>query len=100
VRILYILEEYPLVSQTYIKTELDRVTRHHEVRIAAFSKAHVPYRNHLPFEELGKTAGGVPIARLVGDFAPDRVHAHYVILAPLVARIAQALGIPFTIRAH
>jgi len=100
VRILYILQEYPLVSQTYIKTELERVARHHEVRIVAFDKAHVPYRRHLPFELLDKTATSTPIARVVGDFAPDRIHAHYVILAPLVARVAQALGIPFTIRSH
>src|SRR5207244_4123769 len=84
------LQEYPLVSQTYIKTELERVARHHEVRIVAFDKAHVPYRRHLPFELLDKTVKSTPIARVVGDFAPDRIHAHYVLLAPPLARAAQA----------
>ena len=97
-RILYIVQEYPLISQTYIKTELERVARHHEVRIVAFDRAHVPYRRHLPFELLDKAATSTPISRVVGDFAPDRIHAHYVILAPLVAKVAQAVGIPFTIR--
>ena len=99
-RILYIVQEYPLISQTYIKVELERVARDHAVRIVAFNRAHVPYRRHLPFDLLDKSERTTSARRLVGDFAPDRLHAHYVILAPLMARMAQALDVPFTIRAH
>ena len=98
-RILYVIEEYPLISQTYMKVELERVVRHHEVRIVAFAKAHVPYQRHQPFRLLPDPAR-ISVDQLVGDFAPDRLHTHYIINAPLLAWLAKRLGVPFTIRAH
>jgi len=98
-RILYIIQEYPLISQTYMKVEIERVVRQHEVRVIAFSKAHVPYKQHQPFTLIDRSKP-IAMAELVGDTIPDRVHAHYVVTAPIVAQIAKQLDIPFTIRAH
>jgi hypothetical protein len=98
-RILYIIQEYPLISQTYTKVELERVVRHHEVRIVAYDKAHVPYKRHQPFTLLDKSKP-ITVGDFVGGFAPDRLHAHHIVTAPTVAQVARALGVPFTIRAH
>ena len=98
-RILYVIQEYPLISQTYMKVELERVVRHHEVRIVAFDEAHVSYQRHQPYTLLDDTKP-LSVDQLVGDFAPDRLHAHYIISAPLLAWAAKQLGVPFTIRAH
>ena len=98
-RILYLLNCYPQISETYIKTELEHVTKRHEVRIVSFGPADLTYENHLPYERI--TAGEHDrLDAIAREFAPDMVHGHYIHITPWCFRAARTAGVPFTIRAH
>jgi glycosyltransferase involved in cell wall biosynthesis len=98
-RIMYVLHGYPQASQTYIKTELEAVSRDYDVRIVSTHQEEVtaPYRNHLPYDfepDLDRVRG------LIEDFRPHVLHSHHLREIKRVAGLARETGVPFTIRSH
>jgi hypothetical protein len=98
-RILYLLNCYPQISETYIKAELEQVTREHEVRIVAFGPADLTYRKHLPFERIAAGEHD-KLDAIVREYAPEVVHGHYFHITPWCFRAAKVAGAKFTVRAH
>ncbi|HLF57998.1 MAG TPA: glycosyltransferase [Alphaproteobacteria bacterium] len=98
-RVLYLVQEYPQISETYIKTEIDRVKRRFNVSVAATRAANLPYDRHEPFEILKET-GAAALAELVRKHRPDIVHGHYFHLAPMLLILAREAGTYFTVRTH
>lgn len=98
-RVLYLVQEYPQISETYIKTEIDRVKRHFHVSVAATRTANLPYLKHEPYEVL-KDVGPETLAELVRRHKPDIIHGHYFHLAPMLLYLARQAGTFFTVRTH
>ena len=45
-RVMYILKNYPQMSETYIKTEIEAVRPYCEISIVSTRKANLPAREH------------------------------------------------------
>ena len=57
-RVLVLVREFPQISQTYIKNELETLARDYELRIIALGPANVAEPEHLPFRVTRHMAGG------------------------------------------
>jgi glycosyltransferase involved in cell wall biosynthesis len=98
-KILVVVQEYPQVSETYIKNELDALAEHHDIEILALVAGSYPYRSRRPHLVLSPVNQQNILDYLKG-FAPSVIHGHYMTVLPAVLTISQALRVPFTIRAH
>lgn len=96
-RTLYLLREYPQISQTYIKVELEAVRERYEVRVLTLGQADIAEPNHLPFSVTPKKP---EIMAAIAEFKPDLIHTHYMIMAAFTADIAKTAGLPYTLRSH
>lgn len=93
-KVLYVLGNYPKISETYITAEIDYMLRQHVV-VQVWSK-----REGTP----GMRAQ-VPVHRgqflhALRTFKPDVVHVHYLIVGHAEIMAAGADGVPVTIRGH
>jgi glycosyl transferase family 1 len=99
-RVLYFVREYPQISETYIRTEIDRVKRRgFAVSVAAVQQADLPYEGHEPFEVVGEL--NEPGAReLLRRHRPEVIHSHYFKFARASLSLARMVGGFFTLRTH
>jgi len=91
-RVLYALEDYPVISETYVETELDYFLEC-GIEIAAWCRR--PDSKRPPWRI---PIFGGPIQNAVKAWKPDLIHVHWFVVVPSVT--VQGLGIPITIRAH
>jgi hypothetical protein len=96
-KVLYIVERYPQLSETYIRAELDALKDDFEIKIVTTRKAdyhETEYRDyhHISDEE--------EIFRLIDKYRPDVIHSHYTDMAEIVSNISKFTGTPFTLRTH
>ncbi len=91
-RVLYCVEDYPILSETYVETELDYFLAR-GVEIAVWCRDPDPHR---PGARVKVYDGDLRSA--VRDFRPDLVHVHWVVIADGVQQIETSL--PITVRAH
>lgn len=96
-KVLYLLREYPQISQTYIKVELEAVRDRYEVRVLTLGPPDVAEPKHLPFSI---TPQHEQMTSAIREFKPNIIHTHYMILANLAAELSEGAGIPFTVRTH
>lgn len=107
-KIMYVLYNYPQLSETYIKNEIEALlkTEQYEVQVICMNGPSdgvyrqgqwVFYRNHLPFNVEDSLEN--MLAR-VKEFNPDFLHTHWLQLCPLVYKLAKKTKIPFTVRSH
>ncbi len=96
-KVLYLLREYPQISQTYIKTELEAVKDRYDVKVVAMKAADIAEAHHLPFS---LAPGHDEIMAAIREFKPKLIHTHYMIMGKLVGEVAEAAGLPFTLRSH
>lgn len=99
-RVLYLVREYPQISQTYIRTEISRVKRRgFAVSVAAVHPADISYNDHEPYEIL-KEQSRQALIDLARRHKPDIVHGHDFQLARVLIILARESGTVFTVRAH
>lgn len=91
-RVLYALEDYPVISETYVETEIDYFLEH-GVEIAAWRRRAGPAKIHWRIPIFDGS-----IRNAAKAFKPDLIHVHWFIVVPNVT--IEGLGIPITIRAH
>src|SRR3989441_3120171 len=96
-RVLYLLDNYPAITETYIQAEIDALRDQHEIKIVALNQPNHPNHKHHPFFEIASTAR---IRKVIEEFRPDVLHSHWLIHLPLLAELAKNTCIPFTVRAH
>ena len=96
-RVLYIVKNYPQLSQTYIKTEIKALQDEFEIHIVALSSPNLPDPDHLPFRMISDRQGLVEVIR---ELKPSVLHSHYLVFADLLVAVATDTGTPFTIRSH
>jgi hypothetical protein len=94
---MYVVSEYPAVSETYIKSEIEALVADYDVRVIASNKAQIPYKNHAPFRHLTEPE---MILEAVREFRPHVLHGHWLYQAEILFYLSERTGIPFTIRAH
>jgi len=96
-RILYVLEVYPQLSETYIQAELRALAPDYDLEIVAWVPHATKDPEALPFRSV---SGPDEILEVVRERRPDVLHSHWLFNAPLLHRLARATGTPFTLRAH
>lgn len=104
-KVLYVLANYPQLSQTYIKNEIDTLANQYEIKIVALSgpslttkkQPYTTYMNHQPYSLETRAS---QIIEIIKDFRPDVLHSHWLNMAPLVAILSRKTNVPYTIRAH
>jgi glycosyltransferase involved in cell wall biosynthesis len=96
-RILYLLREFPQISQTYIKNELHALGDTYDIRIITLHPADIAEPEHRPFTIIPEYDA---ILAAVREFKPALIHTHYMIMAHLTGAIAMDCGLPFTVRSH
>jgi hypothetical protein len=96
-RVMYILKNFPQMSETYIKTEIEAVREFCEIGVVSTRKANLPAKNHVPF----RYVDDLSMAReAVEEFRPQVLHTHWIHLIKQAGKLSRKTGIPFTARAH
>lgn len=99
-RVLYILRQYPQVTETYIETELRILEeRGHTVDIIALNVASDPRRHTHSFRYIPEHDERA-IARAVRESQPEIVHSHELDTARRAYEASRAADVPFTLRTH
>jgi len=97
-RILYILPEYPQISETYMQVEIDALRNKYEIKIISLTEPDLSYKNHYPYQ---LTADPAQIREAVEEFRPAILHSHWLYKhVPLISDVARQTNVPFTIRTH
>lgn len=91
-RILYVLEDYPVSSETYVETEILYFLRH-GVEIAVWCRRQDPARSTGSVAVLGGS-----LREATRAFAPDVIHAHWIPVAQ--SAVVENPAVPVTVRAH
>ena len=98
-RVLYIVERYPELSESYILNEIEHVTHLYELEICATRPALLPYRNHRTFCVSGDEPEQV-LSQVWKNFHPQIVHFHYIHIAQKFLAFCEHYNVPFTVRLH
>ena len=96
-KVLYVLFEYPQLSQTYIKNEIEAIAYDYEVEILSLNGVNVSYKSHFPYQ---KVDGMHDVLRKVREFSPDVMHTHWLNMMPFMNLLAKKTNVPYTVRAH
>ncbi len=96
-RVMYVLKNYPQMSETYIKTEIEAVRPYCEIRIVATKRANLPAQKHETYRYLDDLA---QVREAIEEFRPDVLHSHWLHSVKLLGKLARETGVPFTVRAH
>jgi len=92
-RVLYLLRDYPQLSQTYIQTEMDALQERFRIGVITRRRADLPTRRHLSHRRCRREWSAKLFARL---FRPQVAHVHWLTEVVWAAK----LGVPYTVRAH
>jgi len=98
-RVLFFVREYPQISETYIRTEIDRVKRRFAVSVACLQRANLAYDGHEPYELLSELSEH-SLSELAERHKPDIIHGHYFKFSRALVVLARLAGTFFTVRTH
>ncbi|HKQ04903.1 MAG TPA: hypothetical protein VJ464_07210 [Blastocatellia bacterium] len=98
-RVMYIARNFPQISQTYIRSEIEALQADYEISVISVSEANVPYKRCVPFRKIADPA---MIREAIEEFRPHLLHSHYLNQSEILAALIDQgwLNTPFTIRAH
>ena len=103
-RVMYILNNYPQISQTYIQAEIEALEQDCDIRIIALRSPNVPAANSSPFQQRDDPD---EIMEAIEEFQPHILHGHWLLQTRILAYFAGYFSgpsgrrnIPFTLRAH
>lgn len=91
IRILYVLDRFPTLSESYIRTELEFVLSQGDIEIFIVSEKHPDVGYPISWDVAYGSAGSAAAA-----WKPDVIHVHWL----NVAGRAVDLGVPVTVRGH
>ncbi len=96
-RVLFLLERYPQLSETYIKAEIEALLPHWDVQIISRKRVDHPDPERRPFLLVPERRD---LLAAVRDLKPQVLHTHYLHMAPTALELALETGVPFTVRSH
>lgn len=96
-RVLYVVHEFPQISQAYILSEIEALETEYDIHIVTLRKPNIAAE----IERQAETTDDLDrISEIIKEFKPDVLHSHYVWHGPTMLNLAERSGVPFTIRAH
>jgi glycosyltransferase involved in cell wall biosynthesis len=96
-RVMYVLKNFPQMSETYIKTEIDAIRELCDIKVVSTKKANLPAKNHVAFQQIDDIAA---IREAVEEFRPHVLHSHWLHSVKIIGKLAAQTNVPFTVRAH
>jgi len=97
-RVLYILHQYPQISESYIEVEIRNLRPDYEIHIISTTDADHPIDDPHPFTRLDTRE---EIREFIRTLGPDLIHTHWLSKhLHIVCPLARELGIPYTVRSH
>jgi len=104
-RLVYVVKKFPKFSETFIASELVELQRRNvQFRVLALCEPEVALRHRFIREaclERATTYGAENFDRMVEEFRPELLHAHFASEATAHARrLAHKFALPFTFTAH
>lgn len=97
-RVMYVVRNFPQISQTYIRSEIEALQADYEISVVTLTKPNVPYARHVPFREI---ADPHEVREAIQQFRPDVLHSHYLNQCEIYeALLERGLETPYTFRAH
>ncbi len=101
-RVLYILQEYPSASETYMHEEIASLWDTYDIKIITIDKAWVERKNSFPYVFINQNEQDFlkNLAGVIKSFQPHVMHMHWFTYVPLVGALSQYFNIPFTVRTH
>jgi hypothetical protein len=97
-RVMYLLDHYPAMAETYLQREIDVLRDDYEIGIVSLSRSSPPVmRNHHPFTVARDPA---QMLEAVKEFRPHVIHGHFLTAVQWYGEIARRAGVPFTLRTH
>ena len=94
---IFLLSEYPQISQTYKENEARALLPYCEVKIISFSKHDTSYSDHLPFEKAKNAQDAILMCK---KHRPNIIHSHYLHLTHIAHKASALCGCRFSIRTH
>ena len=95
--VVFLLTEYPQLSQTYKENEARALTPHCEVKIISLGSHDTSYMDHLPFEHAKSPQEAFLMCQ---KLRPQVIHSHYLHLTHLAHKAAMLCGCKYSIRTH
>ncbi len=96
-RVVYIHNQFPQISETYIKSEIEAISEECDILVIGLANADIAYKNHAPYRII---ADWDEILEAIQEFRPDALHCHWLYNIWKVDYFARKTNIPYTIRAH
>jgi len=97
-KILYILYEYPQLSETYIQVEIEALMSQYDIYVITLHDANLPTTSPVDFKKMNNIDEIIAFGKI---FNPDYIHTHWIDRQLfVVSKVAKALNIPYTIRSH
>ena len=96
-RVLYVLTQYPLLSESYIKTEIKYLIDDYDILPISKQDPEVEDPDHVPYEVIHDRDD---IERRIREYKPDLLHSHWLVNARDTWKLARKTNTPFTIRGH
>lgn len=98
-RVMYLVRNFPQVTQTYIKNEIQALQADHDISLISLTHPNAPYRRHIPFQQISDPA---LIREQIEEFRPHVLHSHYLPNTEVFGALIRDHGLttPFTFRAH
>lgn len=96
-RVSLLLPNFPIVSQTYMLNEIAAIPDRFELKLCSYRPPAIGCEEAPPYASAHDFDDALAWLR---ETNPDVVHTHFLKFAPMVARLCEATGLQFTVRAH
>jgi hypothetical protein len=106
IRVLYVLANYPQLSQTYVKNEIEALLSEFDLEIVALdgpdlnATTYQPYTSYKNYQPYCIQKNPSKILDKIKLFKPDVLHSHWLNMAPILHQLSKKSGVPYTIRTH
>src|SRR5215203_4360556 len=88
-RVLYVVDQFPQISETYIRSEIEAVSPECDIQVISLREAGAPYHNAVEYRVL-RDAGS--IREVISEFRPHVLHGHWLQQTRILAYLAGYFG--------
>lgn len=97
IKVLFIVSEYPQISQTYIHEEIASLQSDYTIEIISLKEPDLKRKTYFSYH-LSKEDHDID--SFIEAFSPDIIHSHYFLHIELLQKYAEKFSVPYTIRTH